>query len=82
MTKMRVKIDGFIYHNRQLKVVHPDEPNRFITAHVQDPIFENTPNVYTEAAIRQGTLDVTAKATLKDGRIQKLYIMDAQYVDG
>ena len=82
MKKMRVKVDGFTHHNKQLKIIHPDEPGCFVTAYVQDPAFAEAPNVYTEAATNESWLKVTAKPTTKDGRIHALYIMDAQAVEG
>ena len=81
MEEMKVRVDGFTHHNRQLKVVHPAEPGRFITAHVRDPIFDSTPNVYIRAAVEKRFLRVRAKATRKEDRIQSLYIMDAQLVE-
>lgn len=80
MDTVLVRVDGLTHHNRQLKVAYPEEPNRFLTAVVRDPVFESTPNVYTDAATEQGLLEVRAKATMKDGRIQKLYVMDAKRV--
>ena len=77
---MRIRVDGFSHHNQILKVVHPLEPGRFITARVLDPEFEATPNVYVEAAARRSSLDVMAKAVRKEGVIQMLYIMDAHGV--
>ena len=82
MEKMRIKVDGFTHHNKQLKVVHPKEPGRFVTAYVQDPAFADAPNVYTEAATNESWLDVTAKPTIRDGRIHALYIMDATIAEG
>lgn len=81
METMRVLVDGFIHHNRQLKVYHPAEPDRFLTGHIRDPAFDTIPNVYTEAATRRLWLEITAKPTLKDGRIKALYIMDAKIVN-
>ena len=43
--------------------------------------FDTIPNVYTEAATRRLWLEVTAKPTLKDGRIKALYIMDAKIIE-
>lgn len=80
MDTVLVRVDGLTHHNRQLKVAYPEEPKRFLTAVVRDPVFEVTPNVYTHAATEQGLLEVRAKATMKDGRIQKLYVMDAKRV--
>ena len=81
MENIRVKVDGFTYHNQQLKVIHPKEPQRFISARVVDPVFLETPNIYTQAATMQNELSVTAKTTLKDGRIHALHIMDAKTVE-
>ena len=80
MTEVRILVDGFTHYNRQLKVLHPDDPYRYITAEVRDPAFDETPNVYTEAATNKRFLDVKAKITLKDGRIYRLYVMDAKPV--
>ena len=82
METYRIKIDGFTHHNKQLKIAHPSEPGRFITGHVRDPAFEAAPNIYTEAATKQGWLSVTAKPTLQEGQIKALYIMDATDAEG
>ena len=81
METFRIKVDGFTHHNRQLKLVHPSEPGRFITGHIRDPAFENAPNIYTDAATRQSWLRVAAKPTMKDGRIQAIYIMDGAAIE-
>ncbi len=78
MQQMRVRVDGIIHHNRQLKVEHPLESGAYITAQVRDPIFDGLPNIYTEAASMKGWLMVTAKPTYRDGRLYGLYIMDAE----
>jgi len=75
-----VRVDGLTHHNRELKVVHPQEPHRFVTAVVRDPVFEVTPNVYTDAATVRGLLEIRAKATMKGGQIQKIHVMDAKRV--
>jgi len=77
METFRIRVDGLTHHNKQLKLQLSSEPGRFITGYVRDPAFDKTPNVYTEALTRQGWLNVKAKPTLKEGRIQALYIMDA-----
>ena len=77
MESFRIKIDGFTHHNKQLKIAHLSEPGKFITGHVRDPVFQADHNIYTDAAIKQGWLNVTAKPVRKEGRIQALYIMDA-----
>lgn len=82
MKTFKIKVDGFTHHNKQLKLVHPSEPGRFITGHVRDPAFEIAPNIYTDAATKQSWLSVKAKPTVKDGRIQALYIMDGSEIEG
>ena len=74
---LTIRVDGFSHHNRHLKVVHPAQPNQFITARVLDPVFQLVPNVYVTAAANRGYLEVTAKAIRKNGQIQMLYIVDA-----
>ena len=78
MYRVRIRVDGLMHHNKQLKVLHPREPGRFITAKVQDPTFHQTPNVYTDAVATKGYLDVQAKDALRhDGKIHTMYILDA-----
>jgi hypothetical protein len=78
MEKMRVRVDGLIHHNRQLKVELPDQPGRYFTANVRDPAFSDESNIYMDAVASQGYLDVSAKPSRKqDGTLQALYILDA-----
>lgn len=79
MTKMRVKVDGLIMHNRTLKLIIDGQPG-FVTADVRDPAFDETPNIYTRAI--SGLLDVEAKPTYRDGTLVKLYVLDASEVSG
>ena len=82
MKQMRIRVNGFTHHNRQLKVVHPDEPKRFITACVRDPAFDVAPNIYTEAATLERELIASVKTTTnKDGRLVGLYVMNAKPVE-
>lgn len=74
---VQVKVDGLFRNKKQLKVFHPDEPFRVVTAHVRDPLFESEPNVYLEAMLRRSAITISCKVARKDGRIQCLYIMDA-----
>ena len=73
-----IRVDGFTHHNRQLKIVFPNEPNRFVTARVLDPLFRAVPNLYTEAATNQNSLLVDAIANFKNGRIVLLEILRAE----
>lgn len=78
MSSFRVKADGFIIHNRQLKIENPEEGQKYLTAEVRDPIFDSMPNIYSEAAANNAFLDVEAKPTYKNGQLHKLHIMDAR----
>ncbi|KCV82917.1 hypothetical protein ATO10_04887 [Actibacterium atlanticum] len=81
MERMRLRIDGLIHHNRQLKVEHPDQPGKFITANVRDPAFSEEGNVYTDAVAQKGILEVSAKPSrTSDGELKTLYILDASGV--
>ena len=76
-----VVVDGFTHHNKQLKIIHPEEPGRYINGNVRDPQFDHSPNIYTDAASHKSRLKVKAKPTLKEGRINTLYIFDAKLVE-
>ncbi|MGJ8626421.1 MAG: hypothetical protein ACSHXB_05620 [Sulfitobacter sp.] len=79
MERMRLRVDGLIHHNRQLKVEHPDKPGKFITANVRDPAFSDEgDSIYTNAVARKGYIDVSAKPSrTADGELRTLYILDA-----
>lgn len=73
--ELSVLVDGFIHRTRQLRVVHPEVPDRLVTAYVQDPAFDVTPNIYTEAASSQERLRVHARDLRKGDRLVALEIM-------
>ena len=73
-------VDGFIHRTRQLRVVHPDLPDRLVTAYVRDPAFNVTPNIYTEAASSRKRLRVHAREFRKGDRLVAVEIM--KQVDG
>ena len=73
-------VDGFIHRTRQLRVVHPDLPDRLVTAYVRDPAFNVTPNIYTEAASSRKRLRVHARELRKGDRLVAVEIM--KQVDG
>ena len=78
--ELSVLVDGFIHRTRQLRVVHPDMPDRLVTAYVRDPAFNVTPNIYTEAASSRKRLRVHARDLRKGDRLVALEIM--KQVDG
>ena len=79
METMTLRMDGFTHHNRQLRVVDPEVPGRYVTAHVRDPAFDSAPNVYTEAATTKAQLTVMAKTARHKatGRIRALFILNS-----
>lgn len=75
---IEVLVDGIIHHSKQLKIVHPNQNGRYITAEIRDPMFDIVPNKYSEAASMKGSLKVVARSMLKGGELLKLYIMRLQ----
>lgn len=73
--ELSVLVDGFIHRTRQLRVVHPDMPDRLVTAYVRDPAFDVAPNIYTEAASSRKRLRVHARDLRKGDRLIALEIM-------
>lgn len=55
----------------------PDEEHR-LNGEIIDPILHAPNNPYSAALASQTTLEVVAKPELKDGEIERLYIMDAR----
>ena len=55
---LRLRVDGLIHRGRRLRVVHPEDPSRSISAHVVDPEFSSAPNVYVDAVAKRGYLNV------------------------
>ena len=83
MEKMRIRVDGVTLYNRQLRVVHPDVPGKHLTAHVRDPAFDSTPNIYIDALGSRKVLEVDAKRSVdkRSGDLRQLYIMDARAIE-
>lgn len=73
---MTLVTDGFSHHGRSLRVEHPFEPGRYLSASVKDPLFDQIPNQYTEAASKCASIIVRAKAAYRAGQLERLYIMD------
>ena len=76
MQELTLKTDGFAYHTRTVTVAHPEQPGKFIQAHVQDPIFDSEPNPYSEAASKAATIRVIGKIARREGVLKKIYLMD------
>lgn len=75
MQEMTLRIDGFTHHNRKLKVGHPFHDGRYINADIRDPLFDESPNAYTDAAASKAEIKVLAKLATSDEEIQRIYIM-------
>lgn len=76
LQEMTLRLDGFVHHTRRLNVENPEEPGQFLYADVKDPLFDEVPNVYTEAANRKATITVQAKQAHRAGKLERIYIMD------
>ncbi|MDD7908646.1 hypothetical protein PUV47_01845 [Pseudovibrio exalbescens] len=82
LAPFRVRADGLIRHNRQLKVEHPEADTGFLTCAVSDPVFSEDNNVYIQAVANRAFLDITAKPTRReDGTLKTLTIMDAKIAE-
>jgi hypothetical protein len=75
MQEMVLRVDGFTFHNRKLSIEHP-ERSGFLDSDVQDPIFSQDENPYTQAASRKARIRVFAKPGYRGDRLVKLYIME------
>ncbi|MEQ1496292.1 MAG: hypothetical protein ABL912_11125 [Novosphingobium sp.] len=71
-----LRVDGFVHHSKKLNVENPELPGGYISADVRGPIFEQVPNVYTEAAATQAVIRVQAKLGYRAGILERIYIMD------
>jgi hypothetical protein len=74
-----VKIEGVFKTNGACRVRLIDA-GQIVAGKVTDPALAQSHNVYTRALDDGSPLRVTAKPTLKDGRITRLYISDAEPV--
>jgi hypothetical protein len=77
VSEMRIRVDGIIRHSRTLKVEFSDQPGRFVTADVRDPVFDNTPNIYTDALGSGIELRVRARPALRGGEMFKIFVIEA-----
>lgn len=75
MEVMKIQVDGLIKHSRRATVIRVDEPDRFVAAEIRDPLFDDTPNAYTDALGSDTVLTVRATPTRRAGELYRLYIM-------
>jgi hypothetical protein len=73
---INLRVDGFVHHSKKLNVENPDQAGAYISADVRDPVFEQVPNVYTEAAANKSVISVQAKLGYRAGLLERIYIMD------
>lgn len=71
-----VSVDGYTHHNRSLKIARLDGDG-FMSAAVTDPVFDQLPNIYTEAAAIRAKLLVECKKTTQEGRVVRIHISNA-----
>lgn len=70
----RVLLHEMNLDNTSCKVSLPDEPEGRITAIITDPVATTANNPYAAAFAAQRSLSVRAKAAVRDGEIERLYI--------
>lgn len=78
LREIELRVDGFVHHSKKLNVENPEQPGCYISADVRDPIFEQVPNAYTEAAANQSVIRVRAKLGYRAGLLERIYIMDSE----
>lgn len=76
LTLIDLRVDGFVHHSKQLNVENPDLSGAYISAGVCDPIFDQVPNVSTEAAATQSIIRVQAKLGYRAGILERIDVMD------
>ena len=73
---MTITVDGFSLHRGTLRIVHPEDPEKYISAEIVDRRFRRRPGVYLDAAITRERLPVVARVTRRNGEISKLSILE------
>ena len=76
-TKYEVKIVGVFKTNGTCRV-RIGQTDCVVPGKIVDPVLDTPHNVYTAALDQDVPILVTAKPTLKDGRVHRLYILDAE----
>lgn len=72
---MKVRIDGLTKHTNRGSVEMVEEPGRYVSAEIRDPLFETTPNPYISAMNSDESIEVNVVPSYKGGELFKLYIM-------
>lgn len=80
LQQMAVRVDGYQHHNKTLKIERPEAPGTYMTADVRDPAFDQTPNIYTQAAEQKALLVVTGKRLFRAQKLERIYIFDASQI--
>jgi len=73
---VKLQIDGFVYHTKKLNVENPERPGSYISADIRDPVFDQVPNIYTEAAATKSEIVVQAKFGYRADNLERICIMD------
>lgn len=74
-SNLRLRIDGLVKHTNRGSVELPDEPGKFFSVEIRDPLFEVTPNPYIAAMNSSEAIEVVAVPSYRAGQLHKLYIM-------
>lgn len=75
-TVFKIKLHEMNKDHDTCKVSFEDEPDARVVAAITDPVINSTNNVYVTAFAADSFISVRAKAAIRDGVIEKLYISD------
>lgn len=77
MEQFEVLFDGLSKQSRSAKVEIVSGDGRLIPADIRDPVFDDFPNIYTNAFGDERTIVVWAKPTFREEILVKLHILSA-----
>ncbi len=79
METIETTIDGIFLSQKQIKIPHPTEIGKYTIGRVSDPVFLDTPNIYTDALSNQKPVKLTAKIRKnQNGIIKDIYVLNAE----
>ncbi len=81
--RYRGKLDSITKHTRSCKIELDDDEGHYTPGKITDPEILQVENTYTRALNEDKPIEFTAKAlTTMEGVVKRLYISDAEIVDG
>lgn len=81
--RYRGKLDSITKHTKSCKIELVGDEGRYTPGKITDPEIFGIENVYTRALNEDRPIEFTAKAlTTEEGVVKRLYISDAEIIDG